>query len=301
VAFAKINLGRVIFHSGSGPMKKNHNPELTAAYWTTAGRFPGAEPEYSRFGFKERVQAAARAGFCGLGIWHADLEQILQQQTLQEMKLVLAANGVKYLEVEFLVDWFMDGELKAHSDLRKKKLMIAGEALGATQIKVGDFYQRKCSLPQICDAFAALCREAAEHGTRVAFEPMAVSMINSLEDCRAMIEGSGAANGGVILDLWHVANLGIAYEEVARWPAKYLYGVEIADGSFDSSSGPAKKPIVDRRFCGEGEFDIDGFIRAVHKTGYTGPWGVEIFSQTLVSKPLDELARRAFNTAMSQF
>jgi sugar phosphate isomerase/epimerase len=282
-------------------MTNNHNPELTVAYWTTAGRFPGAEPEYSRFDFRERVQAAARAGFCGLGIWHADLEQILQRQTLQEMKLILAANGMKYLELEFLVDWFMDGELKAQSDLRKKTLVIAAEALGATQIKVGDFYQRKCPLPQITDAFAALCREAAEHGTRVAFEPMAVSMINNLEDCRAMIEDSGAANGGIILDLWHVVNLGISYEEIARWPAKYLYGVEIEDGSFDPSSGPAKRPIVDRRFCGEGGFDIDGFIQAVTKTGYTGPWGVEIFSQTLASKPLDELATRAFNTAISQF
>lgn len=282
-------------------MRKNHNPELTVAYWTTAGRFPGAEPEYSRFDFRERVQASARAGFCGLGIWHADLEQILQRQSLQEMKLILAANGMKYLELEFLVDWFMDGELKAQSDLRKKTLVIAAEALGATQIKVGDFYQRKCPLPQLTDAFAALCREAAEHGTRVAFEPMAVSMINNLEDCRAMIEGSGAANGGIILDLWHVVNLGMSYDEIASWPAKYLYGVEIEDGSFDPSSGPAKRPIVDRRFCGEGGFDIDGFIQAVNMTGYTGPWGVEIFSPTLASKPLDELATRAFNTAMSQF
>jgi sugar phosphate isomerase/epimerase len=228
------------------------------------------------------------------------LEQILQQQTLQEMKLVLAANGVKYLEVEFLVDWFMDGELKAHSDLRKKKLMIAGEALGATQIKVGDFYQRKCSLPQICDAFAALCREAAEHGTRVAFEPMAVSMINSLEDCRAMIEGSGQPMAESF-STYACGKSGNCLRRSCTLAGEVSIWGRDCGRQFRSSSGPAKKPIVDRRFCGEGEFDIDGFIRAVHKTGYTGPWGVEIFSQTLVSKPLDELARRAFNTAMSQF
>jgi sugar phosphate isomerase/epimerase len=216
------------------------------------------------------------------------------------MRQILADNGMKYLEVEFLVDWFMDGEPRAQSDLRRKKLLVAAEALRATQIKVGDFYRRKCSLAQITDAFAVLCGEAKEHGTRVAFEPMAVSMINRLEECRAMIEGSGAANGGIILDLWHVVNLGITYEDIAHWPAKYLYGAEVEDGSFDSSSG-LKKPIVDRKFCGEGEFDIDGFIQAVRKTGYEGPWGVEIFSQELVNKPLHELATRAFNTASCNF
>ncbi|HSS98198.1 MAG TPA: sugar phosphate isomerase/epimerase family protein [Terriglobales bacterium] len=280
-------------------MTTNPKPELAVAYWTIAGRFPGIEPEYSRFDFKERVEAAARAGFCGLGIWHADLEQILQRQTLPEMKQILADNGMKYLEVEFLVDWFMDGELRAQSDLRRKKLLVAAEALRATQIKVGDFYQRKCSLAQITDAFATLCREAKEHGTRIAFEPMAVSMINSLEDCLALIDGSGAANGGIILDLWHVVNLEITYENVARWPAKYLFGAEIEDGSFDPTSD-TKKPIVDRTFCGEGEFDIDGFIQAINKTGYPGPWGVEIFSQELVDKPLNELATRSFKTASKQ-
>jgi sugar phosphate isomerase/epimerase len=282
-------------------MKQNHKPELTVAYWTIAGAFPGIEPEYSRFDFQERVEAAARAGFCGLGIWHADLDHILEQRTLKEMKQILDGNGIKYLEVEFLVDWFLEGELKTLSDKRKKKLLATAAELGATQIKVGDFYQRSCPMPQLIEAFAMLCQEAADHGARVAFEPMAVSMINSLRDCRTMIERSGAKNGGIILDLWHVVNLGIAYEEVAQWPKQYLFGAEVDDGTFKSSPNARREPIVNRKFCGEGEFDIGDFIAAVNKTGYTGPWGVEIFSQELVHRPLEELTTRAFKTAISQF
>ena len=49
-------------------------PELLASYWTICG---GAEPhtdhEFSPFGLPERAAAAAKAGFTGLGIWHADL------------------------------------------------------------------------------------------------------------------------------------------------------------------------------------------------------------------------------------
>src|SRR4051794_392628 len=163
-------------------MTRDHKSELTVAYWTIAGAFPGVEPEFSRFDFKERVEAAARAGFCGLGIWHADLDHILQQRTLKEMKQILDDNGIKYLELEFLVDWFLGGALKTQSDERKKKLLMASAELGATQIKVGDFHRRNCAMSRLIEAFAVLCQEAADHDTRVVFEPMAVSMINSLKD-----------------------------------------------------------------------------------------------------------------------
>jgi sugar phosphate isomerase/epimerase len=53
--------------------------------------------------------------------------------------------------------------------------------------------------------------------------------------------------------------------------------------------------------CGEGEFDIKGFIRCANSMGYTGPWAVEVFSQELTGLPLDALNTQAFNTTMAQF
>ncbi|MGO9863234.1 MAG: sugar phosphate isomerase/epimerase family protein [Terriglobales bacterium] len=287
---------------------KQH-PELTVAYWTIAGAFPGAEREYSPFDFKDRVEAAARAGFTGMGIWHADLEHILERRTLQEMKQILDDNGMRHLEVEFLTDWFVEGEPKKQSDVRKKNLLEAAEALHAKQIKVGDFYRRKCPMPRLIDAFAALCAEAAEHGSRIAFEPMAVSMVNTLQDSLAMVEGAAAKNGGIVLDLWHVLNLGISYEEVGRIPVQYVFGAEVNDGNFNDGNfndgalktraNAHRELIVNRKFCGEGEFDIRSFIEAVERTGYIGPWGVEIFSEDLLTLPLEELTTRAFNTSMT--
>lgn len=276
-------------------------PELTVAYWTIAGAFPGAEREYSQFDFKDRVEAAARAGFSGMGIWHADLDHILQRRTLKEMKQILDDNGMRHTEVEFLTDWFLDGERKKQSDVRKKKLLEAAEALQAEQVKVGDFYRRNCSMPRLIDSFAALCAEATEHGTRIAFEPMAVSMVHTLKDALTMVEGAAARNGGIILDLWHVLNLGISYEEVGRIPLQYVFGAEVNDGAFQAPAGAHRELMVNRRFCGEGEFDIQGFIESVERTGYTGPWGVEVFSEDLLTRPMEELTTRAFNTTMTQF
>ena len=41
-------------------------------FWTTAGIFPG-DGEISRFEFKDRVEAAARAGFKSIGLWHTEM------------------------------------------------------------------------------------------------------------------------------------------------------------------------------------------------------------------------------------
>jgi len=64
------------------------NVELLGSYWTLAG---GAQPhtdkDYSPFDFKDRVEAAARVGFKGMGIWHSDLANTLKKRSLKEMPL----------------------------------------------------------------------------------------------------------------------------------------------------------------------------------------------------------------------
>ena len=279
-----------------------HDVELLASYWTIAGTaMPHGDREYSLFDFKDRVEAAARAGFKGLGIWHADLEHILKSRSLKEMKQILDDNGMKYLELEFLRDWFLDGARKKQSDIEKKKLLEASAALGAKHVKVGDFERRKTPMPRLINAFAELCADAEKYGAAIGFELMPFAMIDTLKDALAMVEGAGAKNGGIILDTWHVAKLGIPYEEVARIPRKYLTSVELNDGTYEAPWSLHEDTINHRRFCGDGEFAVSRFIECVLKTGYTGPFGVEVLSEELRGMPLEEVTRKAFQTTAAQF
>lgn len=271
--------------------------ELMSLYWTTAGITPN-QGEISRFDFEDRVQTLAKAGFKGLGLWHTDLEYILQHRTLKEMKTILDDNGMKYLELEFLTDWFLDGEKKAKSDVCKKRLFEASAELQAKHVKVGDFNNSVCPMPRIIDAFASLCAEAEHYGTTIGFEIMGVSMINTLKDAITMVEAAGAKNGGLIIDIYQVANLGMTFEEISRIPLKYLINVELNDGTLPGS--PNHDP-VNRRFCGDGEYDIKGLINCVKKMGYTGPWAVEVISEKLAPLPLEELCTRAFDTTITEF
>ena len=53
----------------------------------------------------------------------ADLDHILESRSLREMKQILDDNGMKYVELEFLTDWFFDGDRKKQSDVQRQKLL----------------------------------------------------------------------------------------------------------------------------------------------------------------------------------
>ena len=276
----------------------NPNIELMTLYWTTAGVFPW-RAEISRFDFKDRVEAAARAGFKGIGLWHTDLEHDMLHRSLKEMKRILDGNGVQCFELEFLTDWFVEGGRREESDGRRRRLLEAAEGLGAGHIKIGDFYSTPYVMPRLVESFAALCKEAENAGTTVGFELMGSSMIDNLPDAITLVETAGAKNGGLILDIVQVENLGISFEQIRRIPLQYLLGIELNDGALPGS--PLYDPSRARRYCGEGDFDVKGLIHCVQQMGYTGPWAVEVMSEELAVQPLDVLAQRAFNTTMAEF
>jgi len=279
--------------------------DLLASYWTISAGDPHTDREYSPFDFKDRVESAARAGFKGFGVWHADLDHVRAKYSLHEMKRILGDNGIRHLELEFLGDWFLNdedgGDRKKQSDLRKQDLFEAAEALGAHHVKVGDFYQQQCPMPRLIDAFGVLCREAAQHNTKIGFELMPFAMIRTLDESMIMVKGAGAENGGIIFDLWHIVKLGLPYEEVFRVPQQYVVSVELNDGTFHAPWSLHEDTINHRRFCGEGEFDVRGFVQGMRKAGYGGPWGIEVLSAEHRKRPLEELTAHAFRTTMAQF
>jgi len=276
--------------------------ELIGSYWTLAGDVhPHSETEFSPFKFEDRVEAAARAGFRGFAIKEADLEYILRRRTLKDIKHILDDNGMKHVELEFLTDWFCEGEEKKNSDRMKYFLLTAAEALEARHIKVGDFETKITPMPKLIESFTALCKDAENYGTKILFELIVDSTIKTLPETLEMVEGADAKNGGIMIDLWHIVKLGIPYEDVARIPARFLLGIEINDGTLECPWSLHEDTINHRELCGEGEFDVKGFVKCMLDAGYDGPWGVEVLSRKLRQEPLEEAIPHAFRTTIAQF
>ena len=276
--------------------------DLLASYWTLAGG--GAEPhtdhEYCPWDFKDRVEAAARAGFKGMGIWHADLENTLKKRSLKEMKKILDDNGIKHIELEFLGGFFLDGEEKKASDALRPKLLEASQALAAHHLKVGHFVKTQASMQKTKDSFAQLCEDGAKYGTPIGWELMPFCDIDSVEKAMQLLEGA-PKNGGICLDLWHIGKLRIPYEKIATIPLNRITSIEINDGTYESTWSMHEDTINHRLLCGEGEFEPKRFVATMLKTGYTGPWGIEVLNADLRKKPLNEIVTRAYKTTIAQF
>ena len=117
----------------------------TSSWWACTGPCParwrctsGASGRL--FGWRDRCEEAAKVGFAGIGIWHADLEHLLETHTLSEMKAIFDDAGLKHLELEFLMDWFVDpgDERRAASDRQRRLLFDAAAVLEPHHIKVGN-------------------------------------------------------------------------------------------------------------------------------------------------------------------
>jgi sugar phosphate isomerase/epimerase len=278
-------------------------PELLGSYWTFAGgAIPHSDKEFATFDFRDRVEALSKAGFTGMGLWHADLEKILEKRSLKEMRSIFRNNGIRHVELEFLTDWFQDGEKKKASDKRKRLLLTAAETFGARHVKVGDFENSKVEMPKLIESWAALCKDGANHGTRILFELMPFSMLTSLKGTLTMLDGAGAENGGIMFDFWHIEKLRVPHAELRALPLKYILGVEMNDGYRHPPPEWSlyEETINHRRFCGTGDFDVRGMLAALSVAGYHGPYGIEVLSADVRPLPLAQVVNTAYSTTMAE-
>jgi sugar phosphate isomerase/epimerase len=247
--------------------------------------------------FRTRVEIAAKAGFTGMGFWHADILEIRKKHSFEDMKHILDANGIVNVEVEWLLDWYCTDARKAASDEIRVLLLDAAEVLRARHIKIADLGNDCADVSQMTEAFALLCRQAAERGTNILFEmlPAQFSHAPSLDQVLALTRGSGERNGGIMLDNLHLQRIGIGSDEIVRkLKASDLIGVEINDGALAVPSNFLDSVINKRLLPGDGEFDIAAFLQALWTVGYDGPIGVEVLNEYMRKWDLKTAATEAF-------
>ena len=280
--------------------------ELMALYWTVSGPVEvHAGREWSLFSWPDRCAEAAKAGFKGIGLWHADVTHQLETTTLDEMATIFKDAGLKYLEVEFLAEFWVDkGEpARAESDRLREQLFETAAAFDAHHIKVGNIPGTPCELDKLIEAFTELCQDAAKHtDAKVVYEFMPFDVnVNTLDTALELVQGAAEPNGALAIDTWHMGKLGISPADLKRIPPEYLGWVELSDGQYENLPDPIDEVVNRRKLPGEGEFDIPGYVEACQHVGYEGPWGVEVLSEELRNLPIEDEFKRAYETTAAQF
>jgi sugar phosphate isomerase/epimerase len=276
--------------------------DLLATCWTTAGNAaPLRGDERSPLPLRERVEAAAAAGFRGVGLKDVDLRVAEREHGMAGIRSLLDDNGLVHLELELLTDWWADGPPRQRSDVARRELLEAAGALGARHVKVApDVSGEPWDHDRWVAEFATLSEDARQAGTRVGLEFLPWSNIRTVHDGLRLVREAGHDAGGLIIDVWHTERAGTPPAEVAAVPLRHIVGVELSDADAGQVGTLFEDTANRRRLCGEGAFDLQGCIRALRAAGWAGPWGVEILSEAFRGLPVREAAAAAFATAEAQ-
>ena len=124
--------------------------------------------------------------------------------------------------------------------------------------------------------YRALAEFAQEHGVRVALEPLNAAIMNeesaiwTLDQAMRIVEAVDRLSFGICLDAWNIwQNAGIL--EGIRACGDRIFVMQVSDWRTPRS-------YEDRLIVGQGEIPLSPLLRAVHDSGYRGPYSVEIFS-----------------------
>ena len=280
-------------------------PELLAACWTSAGHVvPFQGITTSPLAIRDRIAAVAAAGYSGFGLTREDLVVARDTIGLAAVAGCLEEHGITTVQLEWITDWWADGDRRRASDEARADLFEACPILGVDHIKVGaDDDGRPVSYSQLCEGFDALAEHGAQVGVKIGFENTPFShWVKTTEQAITFVTDVGNPNGGMIVDIWHAYRGGSDYQVIPQTlPLEYVFGVELDDGRARVAGTDLEDTFDNRFVCGEGVFDVPDFINQVRALGWTGPWGVEHMSTEFRGLPVDEALVRARDGVLACF
>ena len=250
-------------------------------------------------GFRDRVGAAAAAGFAGIGLATRAYAR-LREQGWSDAALgaVLDDAGVRLVEVEGLLGFSSGGEVRAgvlagrrYADPAAERLAFdMADAFGVRHLTVTSAFDGVLE-PDAAAAFAGLCDRAAEHGLLVALEPMACSTVPDLAAAVRLVADAGRPNGGLCVDSWHLYRGGGDERQLRDVPAELVLVVQLDDGPVRPVDPDY---LVDtlhhRQLPGGGELPLPAFLAALAWAGVRAPVSVEVLSDELDLLPPAEAA-----------
>ncbi|MDQ2992023.1 MAG: sugar phosphate isomerase/epimerase [Candidatus Eremiobacteraeota bacterium] len=126
------------------------------------------------------------------------------------------------------------------------------------------------------DAFARLAEYAAEHGVRLAYEPLNPVLFNTdtalwgLDQALELVQRVNHPAFGLCVDTWNIFQTPDLHD-VVRQSGDRIFLVQVSDWRRPRSG-------ADRISLGDGSIDNASIVRSIRAAGYGGPYVLEIFS-----------------------
>jgi sugar phosphate isomerase/epimerase len=273
--------------------------DLICSHYTLAGVSPVAGG-VSPWPFAERVRACAAAGYAGIGLHVRDYRALRAAGHADaDLAAVIRDHGLSHVEVEFLANWFADGELGERSRQDEADLYHMAQTFGARVMFLTGNMTPGDPMPfaELAGRFAALCARAAERGVTVGLEPCAWSNVGDLDEALRLLEGAGARNAGLFLDVWHLYRRGLDYRRLRRLDPRLVVGVQLGDAAAKVQGSLPEDCLDHRLLPGEGDAGTAEFVAVLREMGVSVPFSVEVISERQRRRPPEAAARLSFAAA----
>lgn len=210
------------------------------------------------------AQAARAAGCDGLGLFLTSLEVLPLMPRFDLCGDPVACRATRAImgDLGLTLDLAYPFTLTGRSEFADfSPAMACAAELGAGLVNVL-VYDRDPA--RRLERFGQFCDAAAGFGLGVAVEFYPPSGVPSLGAAVALVEAIGRPGQvGINADLLHLMRSGGTLAELAQAPAgTILYG-QVSDGPAAPPSDPEAEASSARLLCGDGAFDITGFVRAL--------------------------------------
>ncbi len=264
--------------------------------------------------FEDAFGVVAKAGFRGIGLRYNLLEDYLDRgHSLVEVKSLLRRFDLTFTEGGFLAEWQFHGGVplvcgrkreggpEEASEVLMKRLRIFLERcaeLECINITAAVALHETGDLAKAAADFAALCDLAHPYGLRICLEFIgSAPQVRDAKTANQLVEAANRPNGGLVVDTFFVHQGGTRLADLAAVPIDRILNVQLAD----AKPGPLEKlnMLEDRLFPGEGAAHVQDVVSLLYQRGYAGWWTVELFNPAYRTLPAQEVADKAFRTAMA--
>jgi sugar phosphate isomerase/epimerase len=244
-----------------------------------------------RLSLVEAVEGCVRAGVPGIGLW---------RDRVQEIGVPAAAKAVRDAGLEvtslcrggFLTAADPAARAAALADNRLAVEEAAGVGTDVLVLVVGGIPAGSRDLPatraMVADGIAELAPHAAEHGVKLAIEPLHPmfcadrAVVSTLGQALDLAEQFPAEQVGVVVDTYHVWWDPQLEASIARAGAGHrIHAYQECDWVVPL---PADM-LLGRGHVGDGSIDFERIRSLVRDAGYHGYTEVEIFNQQIWDAP----------------
>jgi len=240
------------------------------------------------------VDIAAQAGFEALEPWIEELEAHEKAGgSLEDLRSKISDLGLSVQGAIGFAEWIVDDETRRRAGLEQARrdmelvARIGGTLLAAPPM--GAIEQGDLDLNWVAERYSALCAVGREIGVRPLVEVWGFSKsLSKLSEAAFVAIESGAANAGVLADVYHLYKGGSPLSGLAMLNARVLPLFHVNDYP---NIAPQEIQDADRVFPGDGVAPLASVFQTLSGLGFDGYLSLELFNPAYWTGDPLEIAR----------